>query len=244
MKIALCLYGQPRDFSRNWNKIKQNIIDSNDVDVFFHTWYDPNSRNINKMTPGHEHRQLENNLIDLLPKNTNAKKFKIEKQRTFNNKLVETTDENIEACWSYSKNYDRDMFIRDRVNACYSMWYSINQSLLMKEEYAQENKFEYDCIILSRFDVAPGTKLDFNSFNLNNLTSGYKPLPRNEINDWFLLSNNINMNVISSIFYTIDYYRNKIINEKGIWTNEAFLRDHLNRFDIDIDYREDLKITF
>lgn len=244
MRIALCLYGQPRDFSKNWNRIKSSILENNNVDVFFHTWYDYQDTNLHKMTPGHENRFLEDNLVEKLIYLTNPKKYIIEPQIKFNDKFVPTTDENIRECWSYSLNFDRELFIKDRVKCSYSMWYSINQSILSKELYCQENKFEYDCVILSRFDISPNIKIDVSSLNLNNVTSGYKQLPRNEVNDWFLISNNINMNIISTIFYNIDYYRNKIISSNGIWTNEAFLRDHLHKFDLKVDYREDLKITF
>jgi hypothetical protein len=244
MKIALCLYGQPRDFKSNWNRIKNNIIDNNNVDVFLHAWYDQSDRNIKKMTPGHENRTLDDDLIEIIPSWTNAKFFKIEEQKKFNDKYVETTDENIDECWSYSKNYDKNLFVKNRVMSSYSMWYSINQSLLYKELYSQENNFEYDCVILSRFDVSPNIKINFRDYNLTNIISGYKSLPRNEVNDWFLFSNNKNMNVISTLFYLIDFHRDNIIIENGIWTNEAFLRDQLNLFKINVEYKEELKISF
>ena len=154
MRIALCLYGQPRNFLSNWSHFQNNIISGNNVDVFFHSWYDPNDRNIRKMTPGFENFNLGESLDTGIPSLTNSKKFILENQRLFNDKFVYATDENIEECWSYSKGYDRENFIRDRVKSGYSMWYSINQSLLLKETYAQENKFEYDCVIISRFDVS------------------------------------------------------------------------------------------
>jgi len=243
MRIALCLYGQPRNFSLNWGHFKNNIIDGNNVDVFFHSWYDPNDRNIHKMTPGFENFHLEESLNNVIPSVTNSKKFILEKQKEFNNKLVPVTEENIDGCWSYSKAYDREDFIRNRVKSAYSMWYSINQSLLLKELYSQENKFEYDCIIVSRFDVSPKTKIDFNSIDLSKLTSGYKELPRGEVNDWFMIMNNTNSNIISSVFYAIDFHRNKIIEDKGIWTNEAYIRDHLKLFGVEVDYKN-FEISF
>ena len=38
-------------------------------------------------------------------------------------------------------------------------------------------------------------KIDFNSIDLSKLTSGYKELPRGEINDWFMIANNANSNI-------------------------------------------------
>jgi len=243
MRIALCLYGQPRNFLSNWPHFQNNIINGNNVDVFFHSWYDPNDRNIHKMTPGFENFNLVESLDTVIPSLTNSKKFILETQRLFNDKFVYATDENIEECWSYSKGYDRENFIRDRVKSGYSMWYSINQSLLLKETYAQENKFEYDCVIISRFDVSPRIKIDFNSIDLSKLISGYKELPRGEINDWFMIANNVNSNIISSVFYAIDFHRNKIVENKGVWTNEAYLRDHLNLFGVEVVHKN-FEISF
>ena len=243
MRIALCLYGQPRNFLSNWSHFQNNIISGNNVDVFFHSWYDPNDRNIRKMTPGFENFNLGESLDTGIPSLTNSKKFILENQRLFNDKFVYATDENIEECWSYSKGYDRENFIRDRVKSGYSMWYSINQSLLLKETYAQENKFEYDCVIISRFDVSPRVKIDFNSVDLSKLISGYKELPRGEINDWFMIANNVNSNIISSVFYAIDFHRNKIVENKGVWTNEAYLRDHLNLFGVEVVHKN-FEISF
>ena len=43
MKIALCLSGQPRGIPYSCQQILDNIINVNEnVDVFLHTWFDPN----------------------------------------------------------------------------------------------------------------------------------------------------------------------------------------------------------
>ena len=244
MRIALCLYGQPRDFGQNWNFIHKNIISGNEVDVFLHTWYNPEDLSINKMTPGHENRRLESNLTQILPEITSAKDHIIEPQINFNDKLVTTSEKNIEECWSYSKSYDREKFVRDRVKSSYSMWYSINQSVMLKEKYAQHHKFEYDIVVISRFDVSPKTSIDFSTINLTKLTSGYKSLPREQVNDWFMIGNNKTSNIVCSTFFNIDYHRDKMIQNDEIWTNEIFLREQLRTFGIEVDYREDLQITF
>lgn len=243
MRTAFCLYGQPRNFSENWRYLYNNVIAPNNADVFFHTWYNPNDVNMHKMTPGHENRIFEYGLDQILPDATKAVSYKIETQIPFYGKSVMTSEENIEKCWPWSRGYDKDVFLKDRVKSHYSMWYSINQTLTLKELYAQKNGFEYDCVIISRFDVSPKISVNVSKFNLNNIISGYEPLPRNEINDWFIISNNINSNIISSVFYTIDYHRNNIISNGGVWTNEAYLRDQLKLYGIGVEFT-DLKITF
>jgi hypothetical protein len=243
MKTALCLYGQARDVNTNWKYLLKNIIEPNDVDVFFHTWFDESDLSINKMTPGHENRTLLNGLNILLPNLTGASDYKIDKQINFHRKDVFCSDENIEACWPWSRIYDRNKFIKDRVFANYSMWYSINQSVLLKELYAQRNEIVYDCVVISRFDVSPKISVDLKRFNLEKIISGYVNMPRREVNDWFIISNNKNSNIISSLFFCIDYHRDRIIENNGIWTNEAFLRDHLDIFGLKVE-THDLQITF
>jgi len=243
MRVALCLYGQPRNFSQNWDFIQSNIINPNNADVFFHTWYDENNLAFNKMTPGHESRSAESGLMSRLPQITNAKDFIMEKQIEFYRKDVYCSEENFQSCWPWADIYDRDTFIRDRVFSHYSMWYSINKSLLLKELYSQKNGFVYDCVMLLRFDVSPKIEVKAESFDLTKIISGYQILPREEVNDWFVISNNINSNIISSVFYSLDYHRDNIIKKGGIWTNEAYLRDQIGLYGLSVDYH-DLNVTF
>ena len=123
------------------------------------------------------------------------------------------------------------------------MWYSINQSVLLKELYSHRNQFSYDSVIIMRFDVSPKKVIDIKSLNLQNVISGSGRLPRNEISDWLIISNNINSNLIGSLFFTIDYHRNNIISNNNIWTNEAYLREQLKIFNINVDFK-DFEVTF
>lgn len=244
MKIALCLYGQPRNFSANWGFLDENIIKPNNVDVFFHSWYDSEDTHIKKMTPGHEHRHLEPNLDKILPAIINPKDFKIDKQKEFHPKQFLATESNIEACWPWSTCYDRRQFLNNRVKSQYSMWYSISQSIILKEIHSQKNNFEYDCVILSRFDVSPKHYLNIKNFDVSKVITPDLGHPREEVCDWFLFSNNTNLNIIGSIFYSIDFHIKKIIESNGIWTNEAFLRDQLKIFNIPVEKSDKFKITF
>ena len=58
-----------------------------------------------------------------------------------------------------------------------------------------------------------------------------------------MIANNLNSNIISSIFYVIDFHRNKIIENNGIWVNEAYLRDHLNLFGVEVVHKN-FEISF
>ena len=58
-----------------------------------------------------------------------------------------------------------------------------------------------------------------------------------------MFSNNANMNVIGSMFYTLDWHYKNIIKKNGFWVNEAFLRDQLKIFNIQPSFH-DFEITF
>ena len=38
MKIAVCISGQPRAYSRGYEYLKKNLLDVHDCDIFIHTW--------------------------------------------------------------------------------------------------------------------------------------------------------------------------------------------------------------
>ena len=66
MKIALCLSGQPRVVEVGYQKLSQSILQHNDVDVFIHTWFDPENLSTNSIIPGRESHRLDPQAIDKL----------------------------------------------------------------------------------------------------------------------------------------------------------------------------------
>ena len=63
MKLALCLSGQPRDVDIIYPILKQTIIDGNDVDVFVHTWWDPDDLSHNSVIPDRTHNTFAANSL-------------------------------------------------------------------------------------------------------------------------------------------------------------------------------------
>ena len=80
MKVALCLSGQPRVVDTGFHKIKQSILDGNDVDVFIHTWFDSDNLSTNSVIPGKNHT-LDSLAINKLEKYYNPKKILVEKPK-------------------------------------------------------------------------------------------------------------------------------------------------------------------
>ena len=54
----------------------------------------------------------------------------------------------------------------------YSMWYSIKQSVALKRQWEEKNKFQYDCVMIGRFDTAWEIPVDFSSFDMNKVYTG------------------------------------------------------------------------
>jgi hypothetical protein len=244
MKTALCLYGQPRDAHSKFGQIYENVIAPNDCDVFFHTWYDNTKLGIDKMTPGHENRTILQGMDQFLINSYKPKSCAIEPQIEFFHKNFSASDENIEACWPYSRAYDQDQFIKHKSKAVHSMWYSINRSIMMKDLYSHQNNFTYDAVILSRFDVCPTSPVRASDYDLTKVIVRDYQYPRREVSDWFLISNDVNMNVVGGVFFSLERLYTRIKNSTSdIWTNEAFLREQLDLNGIDVT-RGKFEITF
>ena len=242
MRTALCLYGQPREIYQKWQTIKANVVDPNNCDLFFHTWYDPSDLHMKKMTPGHESRHLSPGLENSMIQALQPKSYIMEKQRNFVLKDWEISEKTFQACWPWATCYDRKSFENDRIFAHQSMWYSIHKSVELKEEYSNQNNFEYDCVIIMRFDVSPSSPLHVANYNME-LFHTHDERPRGEVSDWFMFSNNSSINIVGSTYYSLDYHMRKMTDSDKITTNEGFLREQLNLFGVPVQ-NSDIKITF
>ena len=131
MKVALCLSGltggsagkdgkgESLDLIEPYNSVKENILDSNDVDVFMHSWSS----------------ESKSELIEIYK----PKKYKFEEQIKF--------DE-----------HHKKHIVKSR-------FYSNRKSLNLKKEYEIKNKFKYDWVMISRFDLVWFNKLIFDEYD-------------------------------------------------------------------------------
>jgi len=72
------------------------------------------------------------------------------------------------------KQFTAPRYIRDdRFNDSYSRWYGIKRSIEIKRQYEEDNGFQYDCVMLGRFDVAWQTDVVFSRFDMKNLHVGH-----------------------------------------------------------------------
>lgn len=220
MRIALCLHGligsdRGKSYDKKggtdkvlkgcFNSFKKHIIDTNQVDIFFHTW--------------------DQNFEKELVKNYKPKLYKTEPQKIFYNTVPGPSK---------------------RVQAHYSKWYSTKIVNNLKQEYENKHNFNYDYVMLSRFDMIWNVDIIFSNLDKNifyipgsikhKLPWGW-PDNKNglpyEIDDLWCISNSKNMDNFSKIYDLINSY---IENErcptyKGI-SNHMLAFHHLKNLNL------------
>ena len=162
MKIALCLSGLAKgknDIGRDSggiefsiNHFRENLFNKYDVDVFVHSW------SVN----------CEDEIHTLF----NPKKAIIENQIIFDSTdiVVGNGEEEQIRGKAIANGVNPDKALsnykppQNSCQQCKSMLYSRKKSIELKREYEVENNFEYDFVLLSRFDVC-----FFSSFDFENL---------------------------------------------------------------------------
>jgi hypothetical protein len=145
MKIALCLSGQPRFIDTTYPLLKSNVLEQNDCDIFFHTWYDQGKVYDGTywspiITPSDD---IPTKLLELYQ----PKKWIIEPNR---NEQFKQESVNI------VKNTEAEPYITK------SMFYTIKQSHELKLLYEKETCVQYDVVMRMRFDVAILTPIKIN----------------------------------------------------------------------------------
>jgi hypothetical protein len=150
MKLAICLFGisfdeqssvkRKRDYKESLKHIQENIISFN-KDTYDVDFF---------------FHSWENSEMNTIIDSYQPKSYIFEKQKYFinvNGVPVET---------------DR---LREslQVHNCQSMFYSIKRALELKKDYETQNNFEYDMVLLSRFDCIYLIPLDLMQINKDNI---------------------------------------------------------------------------
>lgn len=143
MKIALCLFGQPRNAEnlKVFESHKQWILDKYDTDVYCHTWFKPNCvfepstwNNLPRMTPADD-------ILDILQTSYKPVRFEHEDPKEFE------FDSHILTSPAFTKFPHFNIF-RNRSNFL-SHFYSIQRVAKMVEE----SSVKYDFVIIARYDL-------------------------------------------------------------------------------------------
>jgi len=162
MKVAIVLRGQPRNFRVGYEHLQREIISKYDADVFAHCWWDESfvGQNYSTAPQAPKNYIAEENLPEKLKDLYNFKKVKYEKPKTFKPKKR----------YKIKFEHDHDQLY----NVLNSVYYSQNKVLSLLKEYEEENDFEYDWVINTRYDIGifkpfPNlNKLDRNKIYVDN----------------------------------------------------------------------------
>ena len=97
-----------------------------------------------------------------------------------------------------------------KIWGAFSRWYSTQRSVELKKKYEEENNFIYDCVMLTRFDIAFMSDLVFKNYNMDNFYASGQKNPNhihvisNEyISDWWFFSNSLAMDEFSQLYDNI-----------------------------------------
>ncbi len=203
MKLALCLHGYMSNpnglhsFKAGYNYIYDKIIKGNDVDIFVHCW-EAEQKNYYNLHYGSK------TVTDKFEKQKDFKVFDICKNQKW-----------------FDEGFDRkhSALANNTIERTLSFLYSRKQSINLKNLYEKDHNFEYDCTILSRFDLGnrgkewPQTYYATN-FNLlkdsdmTNLHCAYWDQFNHGLPDHWLYGNSSVMTKVSELYDDVfDYYQ-------------------------------------
>jgi hypothetical protein len=201
MKVALCLNGyyvssSGIDTARSsFDYIKKKILDVADVDVFVHSW-------------DLEHQEEIERLYSPV-----ASVF--EKQKTFEEEQL-----SFDEAW-FNENFDRSSSMyNSTIYKTLSCMYSRKQSIAIKTEHERQNGFEYDCVIMARFDLGNrgkehhqvyyATNINFDpNLDMSHVYTAYWDQLNHGIADHWFYSNSRSMNRISELYDGLFSYYQK-----------------------------------
>jgi len=182
MKIAVCIFGQPRFYKEAAESFRQEFFDmpNHEVDVFIHAWdevgYTP-SDDINETNECNSTDQLKDEIWNTYGGNEGKiKHIVVESPKEKFNKIADSFYEVInqvrddrfyeEQDWRKSVGRKKIKGVPDEITDCTSVrigsgkvlryemgqFYSIGKSIELKAWYEKENNFKYDLVVKTRFD--------------------------------------------------------------------------------------------
>jgi FkbM family methyltransferase len=185
-KIAICLFGQPRDYVIGHKNIKDLIENQEqyDCDIFFHCWNIENHsvyksaewREIPKKSLIIEDMDVVNQQLLELYKPV---KYKFENS-------IDKFNENIYNDTIAYKNITNDKILQN-INNILSQMYSRNEVRKLFEQHISETNIEYDYVIMTRFDVMKKINLKLELLEGNKVYIDNMHYPRKIITDTFII---------------------------------------------------------
>jgi hypothetical protein len=246
-KIAISFSGLPRRSVRNYLRFKIFTLGLRHVDVFIHSWMDPEDRSYYSHNParGNEKSPIfQKAIIRLLYRPRLFKVQGIESWDLGNNLL---NDKSVERHHPHGAKYIYGMesFKAHLLSSNISMWKSIEESFLLVENYSNEKNEPYDFVIRMRFDVLPTIKLKeiLSDLRRNEVLIPETGHPKGMLNDWFAIGTYQNMKLYSNLFNEILDVFKLVVKEHESWCNEYGLSTHLSKSKVKVKTK-DLRMRF
>lgn len=207
MKIAVCLYGQPRKYLEGHSKLMQYINQYPDIsfDIFYHTWHkEPlSNENLYYETSGHRNESIKilPNTASIIQNLYNPVAFIVEEPRIF------IDDFYTDSIWYKMSTPANQANCSNTI----SQQYSRQQVRNLLKDYIEKTKTKYDFVIGIRFDF-------LNILRLNLYELDKTKLYVNNIHgpSRFILNDNAivtNVNTFLCLYNVIENLHN-IINNK------------------------------
>jgi hypothetical protein len=204
VKIAYCLYGQPRNYLEGSKNIKK-LVDKYDVDFYYHTWTLSNE-NETYVTSEYRNISVDDlkydkdiiNKINLLYK---PKAYLHENSRFF-------TIDSDNIAYSNTPDANRKDF---RISNTLSRFYSNQQVRNLLYDTIKNEQIKYDFVITSRFDFLKEININLDDIDNEKIYVGNIHLPRYIFPDAILL---LNVDIFFKLFNLYDNLPNLINNKE------------------------------
>lgn len=182
MKIALLLFGQPRDYMTGYHNIvtfiKQNNIE---IDVFYHAWIlDSQSKYDTGLwcnTPS-EQLKYKDDIKTQLEKLYHPIRCEYELQR--NDWIIDTES----LMYKNTRTTDNHRVVRNAISQAYTR----TRVCTMFKEYIQDTGEKYDAAIMTRFDLQQHISCNLKENDLTKVIVGKMHLPRKIFPDHFIIA--------------------------------------------------------
>lgn len=173
-RIAICLYGQPRNYIDGYKTIKNLMNNNTDYSFhcFFHTWYSSTISHYQSSPHrdiSEKDLKIQDNIIHTLIDLYNPQAYTYDEPKTFD--LT-----NIKQSIAY-KNTNNEK-VRNSINNTISQTYSRTQVRNTLYQYIQNNKIHYDYVVMIRFDFTKSVSIQFSQLQSNLLYYSSIALPR------------------------------------------------------------------
>lgn len=210
MKIAWCLYGQPRNFEDGYNNINKFINNENNkkhkFDFYLHCWFD--KKFVNKYYT-HSYRNISLNDL-LITANTDTRilelykpiDFIFEEPKIFNSEYLKDTIVDINT---------HNQIIKNNYSNVLSSLYSKYKVCEILNKHIHDTN-NYDLIISTRFDYLNEFIIDIETLDKSKLNIICLDESRIIINDSFIITNLAIFNKYSNTINNL----HKLINNKYI----------------------------